>query len=90
MWSAGRCLATFEDRLPAAVTVEVRFRRPLLLPGTVALRTVPLRTTDTGTTDTGTTDTGTTDTGGGGWRFDLREEHSGTPHVEGVIEPLPA
>lgn len=36
MWSLGRCLAALENRLPDAVTVEVAFKKPILLPGTVA------------------------------------------------------
>jgi acyl dehydratase len=35
MWTKARCLAALEHRLPDAFTVEVEFRRPLLLPGTV-------------------------------------------------------
>jgi acyl dehydratase len=37
MWSMARCLAFFEGRLPAACTVDVRFKLPVLLPATVAL-----------------------------------------------------
>ncbi|HEX4705963.1 MAG TPA: MaoC/PaaZ C-terminal domain-containing protein [Pseudonocardiaceae bacterium] len=37
MWSMARCLAFFEGRLPAAYTVDVRFKLPILLPATVAL-----------------------------------------------------
>jgi hypothetical protein len=37
MWSKARCLAFFEGRLPDAYTVDVRFKRPILLPATVAL-----------------------------------------------------
>ena len=36
MWSAARCLAALEPRLPDAFTQEVRFRKPILLPATVA------------------------------------------------------
>lgn len=36
MWSKARCVAALEGRLPDAVTVDVVFRRPVLLPGTVA------------------------------------------------------
>jgi acyl dehydratase len=38
MWSAARCLAFFEGRVPAAGTLEVSFRAPILLPGRVELR----------------------------------------------------
>jgi hypothetical protein len=36
MWSKARCVAAIANRLPAAVTVEVEFKKPILLPGTVA------------------------------------------------------
>jgi hypothetical protein len=36
MWSKARCLAALEGRLPDAVTVEVAFKKPILLPGRVA------------------------------------------------------
>ncbi|HEX3789162.1 MAG TPA: MaoC/PaaZ C-terminal domain-containing protein [Pseudonocardiaceae bacterium] len=39
MWSLARCLAFFDTRLPDACTVEARFKRPISLPGTVALST---------------------------------------------------
>jgi acyl dehydratase len=35
MWSKARCLAALEGRLPDAVTVEVAFKKPVLLPGAV-------------------------------------------------------
>lgn len=35
MWTAARCIAAIEHRLPDAVTVEVAFRKPVLLPTTV-------------------------------------------------------
>ena len=37
MWSKARCLAFFAERLPDAYTVDVRFKRPILLPANVAL-----------------------------------------------------
>ena len=36
MWSLGRCVAALENRLPEAVTVDVAFKKPILLPGKVA------------------------------------------------------
>jgi acyl dehydratase len=36
MWSLARCVAALENRLPDAVTVDAAFKRPILLPGTVA------------------------------------------------------
>jgi acyl dehydratase len=40
MWTKARCLAALEPRLPAAFAVEVEFRRPILLPATVAFGSV--------------------------------------------------
>jgi hypothetical protein len=37
MWSKARCLAFFAERLPDAYTVDVRFKRPILLPAKVTL-----------------------------------------------------
>jgi hypothetical protein len=36
MWSMARCVGALENRLPDAVTVGVAFKRPILLPGSVA------------------------------------------------------
>jgi acyl dehydratase len=36
MWSKARCLAALDGRLPDAVSVDVAFKKPILLPGTVA------------------------------------------------------
>jgi hypothetical protein len=36
MWSKARCLAALDGRLPDAVSVAVAFKKPILLPGTVA------------------------------------------------------
>ena len=36
MWTKAHCLAALEGRLPDAFTVEVSFRRPIVLPATVA------------------------------------------------------
>ena len=38
MWSHARALSAFEGRLPDAYRVEVAFKQPILLPGTVTLR----------------------------------------------------
>jgi hypothetical protein len=35
MWSKARCLAALDGRLPDAVTVDVAFKKPILLPGRV-------------------------------------------------------
>ncbi len=36
MWTKARCMAALENRLPTAFEVEVRFRKPIQLPGVVA------------------------------------------------------
>jgi acyl dehydratase len=45
MWSAARCVAALENRLPDAVIVDVVFKKPVFLPGVVAFGSKP---TDTG------------------------------------------
>ena len=45
MWSAARCVAALENRLPDAVTVEVALKKPIFLPGNVVFGS---RQTDTG------------------------------------------
>lgn len=42
MWSLARCAAAIENRLPDAVRVDAAFKKPIVLPGTVALGTAPL------------------------------------------------
>ena len=42
MWSLARCVATLENRLPDAVTVDVAFKKPVLLPGKVAFGSRPV------------------------------------------------
>ena len=41
MWSMARCVGALENRLPGAVTVAVAFKKPILLPGTVAFGARP-------------------------------------------------
>ncbi len=36
MWTKARCVAALENRIPEAATVGVAFKKPVLLPGTVA------------------------------------------------------
>jgi acyl dehydratase len=69
MWTKARCLAALESRLPDAFAVEVRFRKPVLLPGRIELAT----STQGDQTD-----------------FAVRDAKSGTPHLDGRIEPLEA
>jgi acyl dehydratase len=39
MWTKARCIAALEGRLPAAYTVDVAFKLPVLLPAKVGLST---------------------------------------------------
>ncbi|HEX3004207.1 MAG TPA: hypothetical protein VHO27_08345, partial [Angustibacter sp.] len=39
MWTMARCLSAMQPRLPDAYVADVEFRRPVLLPSTVELRT---------------------------------------------------
>jgi len=41
MWSKARCLGALESRLPDTFTVDVAFKRPVFLPGTVAFSSTP-------------------------------------------------
>lgn len=41
MWAKARCLAAVQNRLPDAFTIEVAFKKPILLPGTVHFGTRP-------------------------------------------------
>ena len=36
-WTKARCVAALDNRLPDAVTVRVEFKKPVFLPGSVAL-----------------------------------------------------
>ena len=42
MWTMARCVAALENRLPDAVRVEVAFKKPVLLPGSVAFGSAPV------------------------------------------------
>ena len=48
MWSKARCVAALENRLPDAVEVSVAFKKPILLPGSVAFGSRPLTGTESG------------------------------------------
>jgi acyl dehydratase len=45
MWTKARCLAALESRLPDCFAVEVRFRRPIVLPARVELTSAEAGTT---------------------------------------------
>jgi hypothetical protein len=42
MWSKARCVAALENRLADAVRVDVAFKKPILLPGSVAFGSTPV------------------------------------------------
>ena len=42
MWTMARCVAALENRLPGAVRVDVAFKKPVLLPGSVAFGSTPV------------------------------------------------
>jgi hypothetical protein len=41
MWSTARCVGALENRLPGQVTVDVAYKVPIILPGTVAFGSRP-------------------------------------------------
>jgi acyl dehydratase len=42
MWTLARCVAALENRLPDAARVDVAFKKPVLLPGSVAFGSTPV------------------------------------------------
>jgi acyl dehydratase len=68
MWSMARCVGALENRLPDAVTVGVAFKKPILLPGSVAFGS--RRTTELDS--------------GAGYAFSLSSPTSGAPHLAGA------
>lgn len=73
MWSTARCVAMLEPRLPAAVRVDVAFKKPIHLPGTVAFgsRQLPAEVG-----------------GRGDWAFSLTSPKDGAPHLLGRATTL--
>lgn len=74
MWSKARCIAMLEPRLPGAVRVDVAFKKPILLPSTVAFgsRKLPGKSRS------------------GDWAFSLTDPKSGAPHLQGRTTALQA
>ena len=70
MWTKARCLAALEGRLPDSFTVEVSFKRPIVLPATVAFGEAGLAS----------------DSGRAGIRFGVRDARKGTPHLDGTAK----
>jgi hypothetical protein len=67
MWSMARCVGALENRLPDEVTVAVAFKKPILLPGSVAFGSRPTSEPDLGA----------------GYAFSLSSPRSGAPHLAG-------
>ena len=67
MWSMARCVGALENRLPHQVRVDVAFKKPILLPGTVAFGSRRLTESD----------------GGAGYAFSLTSPKNGAPHLAG-------
>jgi acyl dehydratase len=73
MWSKARCVAMLEPRLPDAVRVDVAFKKPILLPSTVAFgsRNLPGQAG-----------------GRGDWAFSLTGPKNAAPHLLGRTTAL--
>ncbi len=69
MWSKARCVAMLDGRMPDAVRVDVAFKKPVLLPGTVAFGSQRL-TEGAGDPNRG-------------WAFSLTSPKDGAPHLLG-------
>lgn len=72
MWSLARCVAALENRLPDHVRVDVAFKKPILLPGSVAFGSAPV-------SDVGS---------GAGYAFSLTSPKTGAPHLVGRTTSL--
>jgi hypothetical protein len=81
MWSKARCVAMLEPRLPGALRVEVAFRKPLLLPGSVAFGS---RRVDA-PVDSPVDSPGA---GQGDWAFSLTAPRTGAVHLLGRTTAL--
>ena len=68
MWSMARCVGTLENRLPDHVRVDVAFKKPILLPGSVAFGSRPTMEPDSGA----------------GYAFSLSNPTSGAPYLTGA------
>ncbi len=94
MWSKARCVAALESRLPDAFEVDVRFRKPILLPAEVKFAS----SLASGAAKGGAPGDAATTSGAAGSaaasdereeiRFSLSDARKGTPHLEGRVAPL--
>jgi acyl dehydratase len=72
MWTKARCLAALESRLPDAFAVEVRFRKPILLPAKVEFASSQGQDGAHA---------------GGEIEFAVRDARKATPHLDGRVTP---
>lgn len=70
MWTKARCLAALEGELPETFTVDVAFKRPIVLPATVSFGEAPLPA----------------DAGRAGVHFGVRDARRETPHLDGTVK----
>lgn len=77
MWTAARCLAALEGRLPERYLFDVAFKRPLPLPATVAFSAVPARFQPPDAP------------AGPGWRLNVADLRTGRAYLTGGVLALP-
>jgi acyl dehydratase len=70
MWTKARSLAALESELPLAYTAEVSFKRPILLPATVAFAEAEAEAVDAADP---------------GIAFGVRDARTGVPHLVGSV-----
>jgi acyl dehydratase len=83
MWSKARCLAALQSRVPDAFEVEVRFRKPILLPSEVQFAS---SLTDGASAEGAPA--AATPAAGEEIRFSLSDASKGTRHLDGRLAPL--
>jgi acyl dehydratase len=69
MWTKARCLAALEPRLPDAFTVDVAFKKPILLPGKVEFCET----------------SGSESEPGFAIQFGVRDPRKGSSHLDGLV-----
>ncbi len=69
MWTKARCLAALEPRLPDAFTVDVAFKKPILLPGKVEFCEA----------------SGSEPESGFAIKFGVRDPRKGSSHLDGLV-----
>ncbi len=92
MWTKARCLAALEGRLPEAFTVEVSFRRPIVLPATVAFAEAPAAGVDGASFAEapaagvdGASSAAAPAAGDSVLRLAVRDARKLTPHLDGTV-----